>query len=97
MEKASVSQLRASPGRYLARVKAGEEVLVTERGRPVARIVPLSGDEASSDDKLARLERAGLARRGNGALSAGFWDAKGPEDKEGRGLAALLSDREEGR
>lgn len=97
MEKASLSQLRASPGRYLARVKAGEEVLVTEGGKPVSRIVPLNHNEPASDDKLARLERAGLARRGKGALPDGFWEAKGPADKEGRGLTALLSEREEGR
>lgn len=34
-------QLKASLSRYLGRVKAGETIVVTDRGRPVARIVPV--------------------------------------------------------
>ncbi len=43
-------------------VKAGEEVILTERGKPIAVIRPLgraTGDEAA----LRRLEAAGLLRR----------------------------------
>ena len=36
-----VAQLKAQISHYLRRVKAGEEVIVTERGIPVARIVPI--------------------------------------------------------
>lgn len=35
MKKASVSELKASLSEYLARVKKGEEVVVTDRDRPV--------------------------------------------------------------
>jgi len=41
MKSAAVSKLRATLSEHLARVKAGEEVVVTERGKPIARIVPL--------------------------------------------------------
>ena len=37
MRTATVSKLKASLSEYLRQVKAGEEVLVTERGRPIAR------------------------------------------------------------
>ena len=37
--KAGVAQLKAGLSRYLERVKAGHEVLVTDRGQPVAKIV----------------------------------------------------------
>ena len=43
-------------------VKAGEEVILTERGKPIAVIRPLartSGDEAA----MRRMEAAGLLRR----------------------------------
>ena len=43
MPEAGVRELRNHLSRYLDRVKAGEEVTVTERGRAVARIIPLSG------------------------------------------------------
>ena len=35
-----VSELKAGLSAYLARVKRGEEIVVTERGEPIARIVP---------------------------------------------------------
>ena len=41
MKSAAVSKLKATLSEHLARVKAGEEVVVTERGKPIARIVPL--------------------------------------------------------
>jgi prevent-host-death family protein len=37
-----IRELKAHLGAYLRRVKAGETVIVTERGQPIARIVPLS-------------------------------------------------------
>ena len=38
-----IRELRADLSRWLKRVRDGEEVLVTERGNPVARIVPVTG------------------------------------------------------
>jgi prevent-host-death family protein len=40
MERIGVRELRQHATRYLARVKAGETVEVTERGRLVALLVP---------------------------------------------------------
>lgn len=45
MERIGVRELRQHASRHLARVKAGEIVEVTERGRPVARLVPIAHDE----------------------------------------------------
>lgn len=42
MAEVGVRELRNGLSRWLARVRAGEDVTVTERGRPVARIVPAS-------------------------------------------------------
>jgi prevent-host-death family protein len=42
-------------------VKAGREVVLTERGKPVAVIKPIPGSE-SEDDVLRRLEAVGLLR-----------------------------------
>jgi prevent-host-death family protein len=66
MRKASVSDLKASVSEYLARVKAGEEVLVTDRGKPIAKIIPLRRNESEAGLKMAQLEVAGLARVGKG-------------------------------
>ncbi|MEW6544266.1 MAG: type II toxin-antitoxin system prevent-host-death family antitoxin [Nitrospirota bacterium] len=39
MKSATVSKLKATLSEHLAKVKAGGEVLVTERGKPIAKIV----------------------------------------------------------
>ena len=41
MKTTPVAQLKATLSEQLARVKAGEEIVVTERGRPIAKIVPI--------------------------------------------------------
>jgi prevent-host-death family protein len=44
MEKIGVRELRQHASRYLERVRRGETLEVTDRGRPVARLVPLTSD-----------------------------------------------------
>lgn len=41
MEEVGVRELKASLSRYLGRVREGESIVVTDRGRPVARLVPV--------------------------------------------------------
>ncbi len=43
MAEAGVRELRDHLSRYLELVKAGEELTVTDRGRPIARLVPVGG------------------------------------------------------
>ena len=40
MQTTSITELKNSLSAYLRNVKAGEEVLITDRGRPIARLVP---------------------------------------------------------
>jgi prevent-host-death family protein len=44
MEQIGVRELRQQAGRYLARVATGETIEVTDRGRPVALLVPTRKD-----------------------------------------------------
>jgi len=39
MIQAGIKEIKNNLSRYLARVKAGEEVMITERGKAIARIV----------------------------------------------------------
>jgi prevent-host-death family protein len=48
-----VRELRQNLSRYLERVKAGEGLLVTERGRVVARLIP-AGASADAYTDLAQ-------------------------------------------
>lgn len=45
MERIGVRELRQHASRYLARVSRGESLEVTDRGRPVALLVPVKGDD----------------------------------------------------
>jgi len=46
MKTTAISELKAHLSDYLKQVKSGNEVLVTDRGKPVARIVPISSKNA---------------------------------------------------
>ena len=48
--------------KYLKLVREGQEVIVTERGKPVAVIKPLT-KEVTPEDKIKRLEEQGILRR----------------------------------
>jgi prevent-host-death family protein len=97
MKAAAVSEIKASLSGYLARVKAGEEVLITDRGKPVARLVPIREEEIDVPAYLIALVRAGLARLGSGHLDKAFWRLHRPRDAGGRALASLLEERRAGR
>lgn len=97
MRSAGISKLKASLSEYIDAVKAGEEVLVTDRGRAVARIVPVAADRSALPDRLKKLEGAGLLRLGSGTVPRGFWAAPRPADRKGKALAAILAERTEGR
>ena len=49
METVGIRELRQNASRYLARVEAGEEFGVTNKGRVVARLVPVSQSERSRE------------------------------------------------
>lgn len=53
MEQIGVRELRQHASRYLARVEAGEELAVTNNGRLVARLVPVSPAERSREALIA--------------------------------------------
>lgn len=57
--------------KYLKIVREGQEVVVTERGTPVAIIKPLI-KEGTPEDKVRRLEEQGFLRRAaKGAMPLG--------------------------
>jgi prevent-host-death family protein len=62
MRSVGVRELKNNLSRYLARVKAGEVITITERGREIARLSTLVGDdEADADgERLLEMARQGL-------------------------------------
>jgi prevent-host-death family protein len=95
--KAGVAQLKAGLSRYLERVKAGQEVLVTDRGRPVAKLVPIAA-AARKGTRRERLVREGLLLPGRGRVRASLLETPSGKPAAGRSvLEALLEERREGR
>ena len=94
MKTTTVSKLKASLSKYLRSVKAGEEVLVTERGQPIAKLTPARGPEMLPD-QLVEMEKQGLIKLGTGKLPKGFWDLPRPNDPKGLLGKAVLRERQE--
>lgn len=53
-----IRELKNGLSKYIDRVRAGGEVIITDRGRPVARLSAVD----ASDDRLADLIAAGVVR-----------------------------------
>jgi len=94
MKQAKIAHLKNNLSRYLEHVRRGGSVLVLDREQPVARLVPLSPSGGrGADDRLARLERQGLIRRGTGRRSA-WRPTRKPARLPGGVLRGLLDERE---
>ncbi len=91
----SVATLKARLSEFLRSARAGETVIVTDRGTPVARLAPLEGTSALTG-RLESLEASGLVRRPNRVLDPAFADGSRPPDPEGRSLESVLEERGEG-
>jgi len=70
-----VRELRADLSRWLKRVQAGDELVVTDRGRVVARVSPVGHERA-----LDRLIREGVV-----VPAPRPWQGELPEPVEGAG------------
>lgn len=95
MKSAGIAELKARLSEYIAEVKGGEEVLVTDRGLPVARLTPVESVPGGMDE-LRDLERAGIVRLPDRKPDLGWLDRPRVEDPEGRSLRAVIQEREEG-
>jgi len=61
MLKKGVKEVRDHFTRYLKRVKQGEEIVVTERGKPVALLAPIP-EVTGFQEKLELAAKKGLIR-----------------------------------
>jgi prevent-host-death family protein len=67
MKTVGSRELKNRLGRYLKLVRKGETLIVTDRGKPVARIVPTDangGEDRSVDEVLKQMEAEGHLRLG---------------------------------
>jgi prevent-host-death family protein len=95
MEKATISQLKNRLSAFLKKVRAGQTIIVFDRNQPVARLERIE-DEGRSDDRVARLERAGLLRRASRRLPMKSLRTRAPEANQSV-VQALLDERRDAR
>jgi prevent-host-death family protein len=95
VQKATISQLKNRLSAYLKKVRAGQTILVLDRDEPVARLERVEAG-GTTDDRLTRLERAGLVRRGGGNVDVPA--LRGPAPRSSASIVdGLLEERREGR
>ncbi len=96
MRRVSIAALKARLSEYVKAAKAGEEIIMTDGNRPVAKLGPVAAP-MRGDARLIELARAGLARPAARSLPKNFWERPRPRDRQSRALAALIEERAEGR
>ena len=78
MRTVRIAELKSRLSAYLNEVKAGKEILVRDRDAPIARIVPLRGDDYETD--RLNLAAEGRIRLGSGEpLDDSFWNMPAPK------------------
>ncbi len=100
MKQASITETKNGLSAILEQVKEGETYLITEHGKPVARLEPVRpGENRSAEEAtLDGLERRGVVKQGKGRIRKELLDQ--PAVKLPRGvsvLEALLEERRSGR
>lgn len=96
MVRVGIADLKAQLSRYVNVARAGEEVLITDRGRPVAMLSPLHERATEIPDHLLEMERRGEVRIGSGRIP----EPAGQSPRPRRGHSAvqsLIEERREGR
>ena len=96
MLRASISEAKSRLSALLHRVRDGESVLITDRGRPIAQLVPVEADTGNAEGWLSALGHDGAVRPRIATLPPGFLQEQLPEPRVSA-VEALMRDREEGR
>jgi prevent-host-death family protein len=99
MKKASITEAKNNLSALIDGLKGGSPVLIVDRGRPVARLEPVTCDrEAGHDGRLLRLVRDGIVRPRRTAPPRALFSDQPPRAKLGSSaVEALLKERREGR
>lgn len=96
MKTASITEAKNGLSALIDRVRAGESVMITDRGVPVARLEPMA-EYPDPDGRIARLERAGIIRRGTGPVPLDQLRPPPPKMPDGVSLVeAILEERRSG-
>ena len=91
MKTATITEAKNGLSALIDQVRAGETVVLLDRGRPVARIEPV-GAYADPSGRLGRLERAGLVRIGSAAAPVELLRSAAPRLRKGASAVRAVID-----
>lgn len=103
MKIASISEAKNRLSALIDGLKSGSPVLIVDRGRPVARLEPVSASggaetEVEQEGRLARLVRDGIVKPGRAPMSRALFTGVLPRTKGGASAVdALIEERRDGR
>ena len=97
MKSANVSELKSRLSSYLAAVQRGEEVIVRDRDRPIARLVPLTTPGNDSIEEAALVATGVLTPPTSNKLPAAFWTKNSSAITEKQAADAVRRERDEDR
>ena len=63
--RVGVREAKIHLSRYLKMVKKGAKVIITDRGKPVGKIIPIEPSELSLSERIQRLEEQGIIEPGS--------------------------------
>lgn len=97
MKRATITEVKNGLSALLDEVRAGESILVLDRGIPIATIEPVT-KRADVEGRIERLTRAGLVRPPTAPFPVHLFDRPLPKTRDGSSvLEALLEERRTGR
>ena len=99
MKKASITEAKNRLSALIDGLKRGAPVLIVDRGRPVARLEPVTRlGEGEQDGRLSRLIREGIVRPATKPLTSSLFTSEPPRaNGDASAVAALLADRRDSR
>jgi prevent-host-death family protein len=99
MKIASITEAKNSLSALIDGLKSGSSVLIVDRGRPVARLEPVTGSaQDEQEGRLSRLLRDGVVRPRRSDPTRTLFRGKLARMRAGAsGVDALVEERREGR
>jgi len=98
MKKVSITEAKNALSALIDGLKGGTSVLIVDRGRPVARLEPVTSSSRGDDGRVSRLIREGVVRPPRAPLPKTFFSEQLPRLKDEISVvAALIEERRRGR
>lgn len=68
MEKVGLREANIHFAKYIKKVKEGKKIILTDRGKTIAMITPLTKKEEPLEERLQWMEETGILRRASGRI-----------------------------